>query len=212
MTVIHWCFVGGASSFTAIGCNSCSYVKLNEGPATVPFKRVNSTKTSDILAFAKDFYHVEDGKLIERVSVDEFVECAEEVSAGAKLLFDPVFYTLKCRFSTLNHTKSLRLLAKAVANSCGKMTGTAVRVSAITVEVQVSSPERGALEAFFNTLGRKEGIQIEGEPTRTVHYGVLHGRFHVQSTDEENKRTDGVDSFEREGEARSSENSCHFYS
>jgi hypothetical protein len=194
------------------GITQVAYVKLNGGLPTLPFKRVQSLRTADILAVAKTFYHVEDGRLVQRLSADVLVECGDEVEPGTQLLFDPKFYTLKCQFLTLNQTASLRLLAKRTSKLSGKMTGASRRVSKTVVEAEVHSTHNEVLETFFTALSSTEGIRIESGPTRTFDYGVLHGRFDIEPPSEDNKRGDGELSFDKEEDEKSSQSSLHFYS
>ena len=49
---------------------------------------METTSTAEILHFAKELYHVEDGRLVQRLSTDEYAKCGERVEPDAKLLFN----------------------------------------------------------------------------------------------------------------------------
>ena len=49
------------------------------------------------------------------------------------------------------------------------------------------------LELFLKALQTTEGIRIEGEPKRTIDYGVLHGAFNIEPITEDTLRDDGID-------------------
>ena len=98
-------------------------MKLHGELTEVTYKRVPSTISAEVLKWARDYYHVADGQLSQRVSAEAYLECGEIIPKGALIIFKPLFYSLKAQFATLNRTASLHLLAKRTAKSSGKMTG-----------------------------------------------------------------------------------------
>lgn len=97
----------------------------------------------------KAIYQVEDGRLIQCLSTDEFAECGETVKPDTKLLFEPRLYTLRCQFLTLKKAVvSLRLLAKRIAKVSGNITGSCRRVSSTILH----STHNSFLDGFLHVL------------------------------------------------------------
>ncbi len=164
-----------------------------------------------MLEIAKNMFNCEDGRLYLLIGDGDLVICTDgEVNPESKLWFRPLYYSLTCSYSTISHTKSLRLIAKRISKlnefkGHNGIDGFSHRVDGLTVKVTVRSPHQLVLEQFLVIRLEISLIRLF-EIVRERNYGVLHQHFEVNKTDI--KRDDGIESFDNEDE----ENSSHHHS
>lgn len=177
------------------------------------FVSVNTVNVPELLENAKRIFHSDDGMLFQLIGEGDLVACASGVvEHKAKLWFRPLFHSLSLTYRTLSQTKSLRLLAKRVAKTNefkGRdgIDGYSYRLDGVTVGLVVRSPHENTLTRFLEKFRQQTGVVINEETLhRSVDYGVLRQHFEVNKTDI--KREDGIESFDNDGEDRSS----HHYS
>jgi len=175
------------------------------------FEIVQTTVRSEILSLAEAKYKVDGGKIYLLLDGD-IAECPDILDAKSRLCFRPQYYSLQCLYRTLSRAKSLRLISKRIAKSCGHgqngIDGYCFRVDEISVVVVVRSPHKNVLERFLENLKNDPNIYIvEGSVERKIEYGVLSRRFVVNESDIQ--REDGEVSFDKEENSNSSKNSAY---
>ncbi len=174
---------------------------------------MNTVNIAELLENAKREFHSDDGMLFQLIGEGDLVACTSGVvEPQAKLWFRPLYHSLSLSYRTMSQTKSLRLLAKRVAKTNdfkGRdgIDGYSYRLDAVTVGLVVRSPHKSTLNRFLEKFRQQTGVVINEESLQqAVDYGVLRQHFEVNKTDI--KREDGIESFDNDGEDRSS----HHYS
>lgn len=174
---------------------------------------MNTVNVAELLENAKMNFHADDGRLFQLIGEGDLVACTSGVvEHKAKLWFRPLYHSLSLTYRTLSQIDSLHFLAIRVAKTeefKGRdgIDGYSYRLDGVTVGLVVRSPHQSTLNQFLERFGQQSGVEIiEGSISRTVDYGVLRQHFEVNRTNI--ARADGVESFDNDGEERSS----HHYS
>ena len=162
---------------------------------------------AEILAFACRMFNELGGKLYKKIGEIDIAECGDYIENGSRLLFRPIFYTLGFKFKTLNRRSSLRLFAKSIAMSVGKLSGTTSRLNGLEVFIEVASKDKELTEIFLLKFQSQDGICV-GEVVRNDCFGNLIEQFNVGP---KKLRDDNEDSFDNDEQEKSSNNSRGLY-